>query len=338
MPETKILVIRFSSIGDIVLTTPVVRALKIQKEHTAVHYCTKKAFLPVISENPYIDKIHVLEDNLNDLIAVLKDEKFDYIIDLHNNLRTSIIKLRLGVKAYSFDKLNYEKWLMVNLKVNRLPNRHIVDRYMDTVAPLGVKTDSMGLDYFIPEKDIVPMEDLPETHKESYIAYVIGAQHATKKLPVNRMIELCDKINKPIILIGGKQDRPTAEIIEQFFKESDVSMPYEESLTAMNKKAKIFNACGLFNLNQSASLVKQARAVFSHDTGLMHIAAAFKKDIYSIWGNTIPGFGMYPYRTKFIVLENNRLSCRPCSKIGYSKCPKGHFKCMKDIVFDFYIP
>jgi ADP-heptose:LPS heptosyltransferase len=100
----------------------------------------------------------------------------------------------------------------------------------------------------------------------------------------------------------------------------------------------VYNACGKFNLNQSASLVKQARYVFTHDTGLMHIAAAFKKEVFSIWGSTIPGFGMYPYRTKFTVLENNRLDCRPCSKIGFEKCPKGHFKCMNDIVFDFYLP
>ncbi|MGB0525201.1 MAG: glycosyltransferase family 9 protein, partial [Flammeovirgaceae bacterium] len=116
------------------------------------------------------------------------------------------------------------------------------------------------------------------------------------------------------------------------------SQHLEEGLLELNKKALIFNACGKFNLNQSASLVQQARAVFTHDTGLMHIAAAFKKQVFSIWGNTTPLFGMYPYRTKFTVFENNKLSCRPCSKIGYKKCPKGHFKCMNEVIFDFYLP
>lgn len=333
----KILVIRFSSIGDIVLTTPVVRVLKTQLPDAEIHYCTKKQFQIILSENPYIDKLHLLEDNLNVLISTLRKEKYDYIIDLHNNLRTFIIKKRLGVKSFAFNKLNWEKWLMVKMKINQLPNKHIVDRYIETASPLGIKNDSLGLDYFIPEKDEVPMEWLPESHQKEYVAYAIGAQHNTKKLPINRMIELCDKINKPIILLGGKEDFDTGEEIRTFFERKDGS-GYEEGLTKMNKKAIIYNVCGKFNLNQSASLVKNAKYVFTHDTGLMHIAAAFKKEIFSIWGNTIPAFGMYPYRTKFTVLENNKLYCRPCSKIGYAKCPKGHFKCMNDIIFDFYIP
>lgn len=334
----KILVIRFSSIGDIVLTTPVVRNLKTQLDDVEVHFCTKIQFRSIVENNPYIDKIHYLEDSLRKLIVKLKKENFDVVIDLHRNLRTSIIKYRLGKKNYSFDKLNRQKWLIVNLKINHLPNRHIVDRYMDTVANLGVKMDNLGLDYFIPEKDEVPMEWLPEAFRKEYVAYAIGAQHNTKKLPLNRMIELCDKINKPIVLLGGKEDTETGEQIKKFFDRTEKSAPRENKLTEMNKKAVIYNACGKYNLNQSASLVKQATHVFSHDTGLMHIAAAFKKEVFSIWGNTIPLFGMYPYRTKFTVLENNKIDCRPCSKIGYQKCPKGHFKCMRNIVFDFYIP
>ncbi|MTI22117.1 glycosyltransferase family 9 protein [Fulvivirga sp. RKSG066] len=334
----KVLVIRFSSIGDIVLTTPVVRNLKTQLEDVEVHYCTKIQFKSIVENNPYIDKVHYLEDRLSDLIKSLKKENFDVVIDLHKNLRTSIIKFRLGAKSYSFDKLNRQKWLMVNLKINHLPNRHIVDRYMDTIAPLNIKMDNLGLDYFIPEKDEVPMDWLPETHRKEYVAYAIGAQHNTKKLPLKRMIELCDKINKPIVLLGGPGDEVVGNKIKQFFDKTAKSEPMEEGLLEMNKKAIIYNACGKYNLNQSASLVKQAKYVFSHDTGLMHIAAAFKKEVFSIWGNTIPSFGMYPYRTKFTVLENNKLDCRPCSKIGHQKCPKGHFKCMNNIVFDFYIP
>lgn len=334
----KILVIRFSSIGDIVLTTPVIRNLKTQLDDVQIHYCTKIQFRSIVEHNPYIDKVHYLENSLGELISRLKKENFDVVIDLHRNLRTSVIKYRLGKKSYSFDKLNRQKWLMVNLKINHLPNRHIVDRYMDAVAELGVKMDNLGLDYFIPQKDEVPMEWLPEGFRKEYVAYAIGAQHNTKKLPLNRMIELCDKINKPIVLLGGKGDVETGEEIKKFFDRTEKSASREEKLTEMNKKAIIYNACGKYNLNQSASLVKQATHVFSHDTGLMHIAAAFKKETFSIWGNTIPLFGMYPYRTKFTVLENNKIDCRPCSKIGYQKCPKGHFKCMKDIVFDFYIP
>jgi len=292
----------------------------------------------MLQNNPYVDKVHQLNDNLNDLVTDLKAEKFDYIVDLHNNLRTKIIKLRLNVTSKSFDKLNWEKWLMVNMKVNKLPNQHIVDRYFDAVSELGVKKDQFGLDYFIPEKDEVEKEWLPETHQKEYVTYVIGAQHNTKKLPFKRMVELCDKINKPIILIGGPEDAEMGEKVANFFEQTENSAPYEEKLTELGKKAKIFNACGKFNLNQSASLVKNATYVFTHDTGLMHIAAAFKKNIFCIWGNTIPMFGMYPYKTKFTILENTKVNCRPCSKIGHQKCPKGHFDCMNKIVFDFWLP
>ncbi len=333
----KVLILRFSSIGDIVLTTPVIRTLKTQLDDVEVHYATKLPFRGMLENNPYVDRVHVLSGSLRELIRDLKKEAFDVVIDLHHNLRTWQIKRSLGVTAHSFNKLNFEKWLFVNLKINRLPNLHIVDRYMNTVKPLGVKMDALGLDYFIPEKDEVPMEWLPPEFRNGYVAYAIGGQHATKKLPVKRMIELCDKINKPIVLLGGKEDQAAGTEIARFFQPSG-GAEWDHGLNELNKKAVIYNACGLYNLNQSASLVRQARYVFTHDTGLMHIAAALKKEVFSIWGNTVPSFGMYPYRTRFTVLENNRLTCRPCSKIGHSQCPKGHFKCMNEIVFDFYLP
>jgi ADP-heptose:LPS heptosyltransferase len=333
----KVLVIRFSSIGDIVLTTPVVRVLKTQLHDAEVHFATKEKFTVLVESNPYIDKVQILGKSLPDFIKQLKTERYDYIIDLHHNLRTRIIKTALGVKAYSFDKLNLQKWLLVNLKINQLPNVHLVDRCLDTLKSLGLKADALGLDYFIPEKDNVPMDWLPPEFEKGYVAYAMGAQHNTKKLPLKRMIELCDKINKPIVLLGGKEDFETAEVIRAFFERPEQS-EYEAGLTELGKKTIIFNGCGKFNINQSASLVKNAKYVFAHDTGLMHIAAALKKEVFSIWGNTIPEFGMYPYRTKFTVLENKKVSCRPCSKIGHASCPKRHFKCMNEIVFDFYLP
>jgi ADP-heptose:LPS heptosyltransferase len=332
----KILLLRFSSIGDIVLTTPVVRTLKSQIDQVELHYATKAQYQSLLEANPYIDKLQLLGESWSDFIHTLKQEQYDYVIDLHHNLRTLRLKRSLGVRSYSFRKLNWEKWLMVNLKINKLPNLHIVDRYMETVLPLGVKMDALGLDYFIPEKDEVPVGWLPEPFRAAYVVYAIGAQHETKKLPLRRMIELCDRINRPIVLLGGKEDRENGEAIAAFF---DRSTDGEEvTLKELNKRTRIFNACGKFNINQSASLVKGADFVFAHDTGLMHIAAAFKKEVFSIWGNTIPAFGMYPFRTRFTVLENNRLGCRPCSKIGFKKCPKGHFRCMNDQNLDFYLP
>ncbi|GAB3270143.1 glycosyltransferase family 9 protein [Larkinella harenae] len=314
----KFLVIRFSSIGDIVLTTPVVRCLKQQVPGAEIHFCTKRTFQSLVESNPYIDKGLYLDGNLNELIRQLKAEGYHYIIDLHNNLRTLLIKLRLGVPSYSFDKLNWEKWLYVRFKINTLPNVHIVDRYLKTTQSFGVVNDNNGLDYFIPYKDVVEPGWIPPTHQRGYVAYAIGGQHNTKKLPVARMIELCRQINYPVILLGGKEDAEAGENIRQALGDT-----------------WIYNACGKYNLNQSASLLQQSVLVFSHDTGLMHIAAALKKKIYSIWGNTTPQLGMYPYKTQFVALENKPLRCRPCSKIGYDRCPLGHFKCMNELPFDF---
>lgn len=320
------------------LTTPVIRCLKVQLEDVEIHYATKPQFRPILEENPYLTRIHLLEADVQKWVNKLKEEKFDCIIDLHHNFRTWRITKMLGVKAYRFHKLNVEKWLLVNLKIDRMPNLHIVERYMATVSSLGVKNDELGLDYFIPDKDEVEIGWLPPAHRAGYVAFAIGAQHSTKRLPVKRMIELCDKINRPVILLGGKEDWERGEEVVRFFEKQSDNASYEDGLTALNKKAVVYNACGKYSLNQSASLIRQARFVFTHDTGLMHIAAAFRKEVFSIWGNTIPRFGMYPYRTRFTVLENNRLSCRPCSKLGHDVCPRGHFRCMNDIVFDFYLP
>ncbi|TGE22175.1 glycosyltransferase family 9 protein [Hymenobacter aquaticus] len=325
----KILVVRFSSIGDIVLTTPVVRALKQQLPGAQVHYCTKPAYRSLIEPNPYVDKAHYLTGTLTELVAELRQEQFDFVVDLHNNLRTSILKLRLGVKSASFDKLNWQKWLLVNAKVDMLPRVHIVERYLAAAAPLGVVDDRQGLDYFIPPDQEVDLQTLPGGFQRGYVAFAIGAQHATKRLPTERIIELCAQLRRPIVLLGGPEDESTGHIVEEALRNSP---------THAFAQAPIYNACGHYSLNQSASLVRQAQLVVSHDTGLMHIAAAFHKEIFSVWGNTVPEFGMYPYRTEFRVLEVRDLPCRPCSKIGYAKCPQGHFRCMRDIRFDLGLP
>jgi len=316
---TKILILRFSSIGDIVLTTPVVRAVKQQVPNAEVHYCTKPGFRILLENNPYIDKIHSLDGSLGELIRKLKAEKFDFVIDLHHNLRTQVIKLRLGVPSGSFDKLNFQKWLLVNLKINKMPEMHIVDRYLAAATKLGIKNDGFGLDYFISDKDKVDFSDFPLEFKNEYVAFAIGAQHATKKLPVSKIIELCRKVNRPIMLLGGKEDAVVGEEVMDAFK---------------SETKAIVNNCGKYNLNGSAYLVQQSVLVITHDTGLMHIAAAFGKEVYSVWGNTVPEFGMYPYKTTSHIIEVKNLNCRPCSKIGFEKCPKGHFNCMNEQNFE----
>ena len=309
----KILIIRFSSIGDIVLTTPVVRCLKKQL-NVELHYLTKSSFAGMLNANAYVDKVHTITKEIDaELIKNLKAENFDFIVDLHNNLRTLRLKRALKIPSKAFPKLNIQKWLLVNLKLNRMPDIHIVDRYMETVRHLGVKNDGAGLDYFIPEEAQVDLSRLPEPQAKGYVGIVIGGQHATKMMPLEKLIEVCEKLNEAIVLLGGPEDAERGEQI------------------ALELGDKVYNACGKFKLDESASLVQQANWIISHDTGLMHIAAAFKKRIVSVWGNTVPELGMYPYLPdpQSKMLEIKGLSCRPCSKIGHAKCPKGHFKCMQ---------
>lgn len=319
----KVLVVRFSSIGDIVLTTPVVRCLKQQLPGAEVHYLTKASFRSIVAHNPYIDKVHYLEDDLNHVINTLKKEYFDYIIDLHHNLRTLRVKRALNVQSYSFRKLNVQKWLLTNFKINLMPDVSIVERYMETVKPLGVKNDGRGLDYFIPESANLKNTDIPMSHWAGYIGCVIGGSMNTKKLPIDKWKELASIVPYPIILLGGPEDKEDGDKIASY------------------DRIKIYNACGKFNLNESAWLVKNARVVVSNDTGLMHVAASYKKPLISLWGNTSPEMGMFPYygnntlkgsyEPLSVIFENKSIKCHPCSKIGYDKCPKGHFHCMNNL-------
>ena len=308
----KILIMRFSSIGDIVLTSPVMRCIKTQFPEHQIHFATKSNFKNLLIRNRYVDKIHCLDNDINALISELKAEKFDLILDLHRNLRTRIIRTALRVKTHAFDKLNWEKWLMVNLKINMLPYEHIVDRYMDTALELKVHNDGKGLDYFIAHDCSISEFKLPAT----YHVYALGAQHNTKKLPLNKQRELLQNIDHPVVLIGGKEDEAAG-------------------IALANVASNAINLCGKLSIDQSALVMQGAEKVYAHDTGMMHIAAALKKPIVSIWGNTIPEFGMGPYYGMHPLSEENQimevgdLRCRPCSKIGYNACPKGHFKCME---------
>ena len=321
----KFLIIRFSSIGDIVLTTPVVRCLKKQLPGAEIHFLIKPQFKTVVAHNPYIDKIHVLQEDWDKMIGELKEEQFDHIIDLHHNLRTLRVKKALKVPSTSFNKLNVEKFIFVKLKWNVMPKVHIVDRYMETVSQFGVRNDGAGLDYFIPKEEDVQQKDIPASHQLGYIAIVIGASFYTKKLPIYKLQELCQNIDHPVILLGGKEEFEEGEAISKV------------------DPVKVYNSCGKFTLNESADLIRKSKLVIAHDTGLMHIAAALKKPVIAIWGSTTPSLGMVPYYGENYLMHHARpyddmqvhkLWCRPCTKMGRHKCPQGHFKCMKKMDID----
>jgi len=318
--RVRVLIIRFSSIGDIVLCTPVIRCLKMQIDGDAeIHFLTKHQYRPILEHNPHLDQIHSIDKTTDEVIDTLKELEFDYIIDLHHNLRSSRVKSRLQGLSFSFNKLNVQKWLLVNFKIDRLPDVHIVDRYLDTAKALGIENDGKGLEYYLPP-DLEGIE-LPKNFSENYRAIVLSATHATKRPTEKHYQKLINEIEQPMVLIGGPDE---AELGERL---------------AASQPENVINMAGKCSLAQSALLIKNAQLVITPDTGMMHIAAAFDKAILSIWGNTVPELGMYPYyasdsRQKLEIFEVKGLSCRPCSKIGYSKCPKGHFKCMEDQHWD----
>lgn len=312
----KFLIVRFSSIGDIVLTTPVIRHLKQQVEGASIHYLTKSAFSAILEANPYVDQIHAFNGgDLNKLIRTLKTLEFDYIIDLHHNARSEHVKMKLKRMDFSVNKLNFKKWLYVNFKWDRMPDLHMVDRNLDTIRHFIPERDGKGLDYFIPPEEEVDLSSLPALYREGYIALAIGAQHGTKKLPPEQLADLCSRLEQPVVILGGEDDVAIAD----------------QLLKALPEK-KMLSQCGRLNIHQSASLVRQSRLLITHDTGLMHIGAAFRKKIITIWGNTVPKFGMYPYRPDpaSVEFEVEGLRCRPCSKIGFQECPKKHFRCMRE--------
>lgn len=312
----KILIVRFSSIGDIVLTTPVIRCLR-QQLNAELHFISKRSFRSVLMNNPYLHRIWSIDRDTDEVIEELKAQKFDYIIDLHNNLRSRKLSISLGTPVMRFNKLNIQKWLLTVFRINRLPKMHIVDRYLHTLRQLGVENDHKGLDYFCNDEDIEQAKTKLKEHllqPYAFDAFVLGGAHPTKVFPLNKLREVITQYKQPIALLGGPAEEATGTLLASEF-------------------AHCVNFCGKSSLNVSAAILFFSRVVLSNDTGLMHIAAAMKKPILSVWGNTVPKFGMTPYygdrSIPAYVAEVENLGCRPCSKIGYGACPKGHFHCMQ---------
>ena len=316
----KVLITRFSSIGDIILTSPVLRCLQEQRPDVEVHFLTRTFFRELLSANPYIHKIHTFRDNLQEVIKDLRAEKFDYIIDLHKNLRSYKLKALLRRPALTFDKLNLRKFFYIHFKIGSLPKVHIVDRYLKPLRVLGVQNDGKGLDHFIPEDQEVDTSTFPHEFQQGYVVWVIGAKHFTKRFPDHKVREVIREIPQPVVLLGGSEDRDHGTWIAGEFYH-------------------VLNKCGDYTLNQAASVIQQSQKVISNDTGLMHMAAALKKPVVSLWGNTVPEFGMYPYysaneevnQAYASIVQVEGLYCRPCSKLGFFKCPEGHFRCMREI-------
>ena len=318
----KFLVIRMEDLSGVLLATPLVRCLKQQLQLSEVHCLVNPEWSTVVETNPYVDKIHSWK-NGSEFIEELEREQFDYIIDLQNNLQSRRIKNALKVSSFSYDKLNFQRLVFTKLKWNVMPKHlHLADRFFASVKMFGVENDGKGPVYFIPKEHEVTEKDIPASHHLGYIAIAIGASHFTKKLPVYKLQELCGAIDHPIILLGGAEEIREGEQI------------------ASIDPIKVYNACGKFSLHETADLIRKAKLLVSHDNGWMHIAAAIKKPVITVWGSTTPSLGETPYYGENYLANHAhphdsvqvlKLWCRPCTTTGRRKCPQGHFKCMKKI-------
>ena len=297
----KILVIRFSAIGDILLTFPVVEALQHKYPLAEVHFLTKpsnKAVLELFSSKV---KPRFLQESLVQTAKQLRGERYDLVIDLHNNLRTFLLQLLMLKGSWKrYRKLNFQKWLLTSFKWNTLPKVHVVDRYAQAalVNPTNVT--------LAVSDTINGMELLPST----YVAWVLGATFSTKQFPLSKLIETIERLDMPIVLLGGEKENPLASSLQAHFP-------------------SLISYVGKTSLAEAASVLSKAKLVVTNDTGLMHLAAFYEKPMVCIWGNTVPAFGMYPFQKRPVFnAQVAGLSCRPCSKIGHNTCPKGHFDCM----------
>jgi ADP-heptose:LPS heptosyltransferase len=304
----KILCIRFSSIGDILLTTPIIRVLKAQFPHAEIHIATKASFAHLWAGNPHVDQVHGYDGNLWKLASELRQEGFDGVYDLHKNLRSHMLCLLLGIFPKQINKYTAARKAFVRTKVNTLPG-HLVDR---NFASLGLVPDGQGLDYFISDSAIVNLADYGII--SPFVLFAIGAAHQTKVLSYPKMIELVDSIPQQIVLIGDDWDEKMGYRLATLFP------------------SKVINLCTKTSIAQSASLIQQASMVITHDSSMLHVAAALKHpNLFTIWGSTHPGLGFTPYQTSFKAIENRDLACRPCSTQGSNVCPLGHFNCMNSL-------
>ncbi len=290
------------------MTSSVIRCLKNQLNAT-IHFATKKAFGSILENNPYVDQVFQLEKDWKSFVQPMKEESYDHIIDLHNNLRSKRLSRALGLKARKINKLSLQKEALIRFNINHLPDIHFAHRGLETVLHLGVHDDHEGMDFFIPTD--ISIEG--RWNQTPFITLALATAHETKNIPKRTIEKLIQQSERPVILLGGPNEKALGAALEQQFKD------------------KAFNMAGNCSLLESAAYIRQSEYLIAGDTGLLHIAAALKKETISIWGATIPEFGVFPYYGQYEIqhyIHEVKLSCRPCSKHGGASCPKKHFNCM----------
>lgn len=349
-----ILVIRLSSIGDIILTTGVINYLKFKFPDAKIYYLTSNVFSELLSNNPNLTNVIVYDKSLNInkqsefKSKVLKDldiDKFDLILDLHNNNRSRIFRNGIGKLILKIKKNRLRKLLLVNAKPifnllyrNKEKNKPftVVDNYFEPLLKLE-ENNLIFEKYKYTYINNIFEDKFSENGNLNFISNSIiispGAKHFTKRLPIQKYINLCllllnynqndkqiESQNYNLIFLGGKDETETCdEIIEKLNNSIDD-----------NQKDRIYNYCGNLSLIESMAVISKAKAIVCNDSGIMHLASATKTPIIATFGSTTTSLGFSPLSNNYIIIEVE-LECRPCTHIGRSSCPKGHFNCMNMI-------
>lgn len=304
-----ILVCRLSSLGDILLTTPVLRAIKQKYSDAKIDYLIKEEFAEVLMYNPNINKLIVYTKNQHSQIKDQLNEKYDLLIDLQNNFRSRNLTNNAAEKIFRFTKPSIRKYLLVNFKINLFPDIiPIPHRYAASIDNL--KLDNEGLELHIPE-----LINGFLNKDSNYIGICPGSKHYTKRWPEYYYIELGKLLierGRSIVIFGGAEDSMICKRINEGIPES-------------------INLCNKNLLLETAADMKKCKLIICNDSGLMHTASAVGVPIVTIFGSSVKEFGFIPYNINNVILENKSLSCRPCSHVGLAKCPKRHFKCMNEI-------
>ncbi len=308
----KLLIIRLSSLGDILLSTPLIRSIKVKYPDVSIDFILKSQYKDILLLNDYLSNIIEYKTGKNDkknLFDQLRKNNYDLVIDLQNNLRSWEIRRQLNTKCVKFNKRTLDKFLLVKFKINRLKDApQIPVRYAQSAKDFSL--DENGLDLFIPNNAAAQLID-----EDKYIGFAPGSRHYTKMWLKEFYIELGNMLVKEgykIVLFGGKDDLQTCYYLS----------------TKIPGSINLSNDDKIFNI---AADMRRCKAVVCNDSGLMHAACALHVPVLAFFGSTVKEFGFTPYKNKSAVLENEGLYCRPCSHIGRDKCPEKHFKCMKEL-------
>lgn len=352
----KILIIRLSSIGDIILTTGVINFIKDLYPKAELYYLTVENFASIVENNNKIKSVIYYKKNLNftqqqkykkNLLDNLQINKFDLIIDLHNNFRSKIFRYGIFHNLVQIKKNRLRKILLVNFKPlfnliykkNQMSKYHTFDNYIKPIIKYAGQLNNESKiiqKYKHTEIQNNLSENFGLNNKLEFVKNSIiiapGAKHFTKRLPAQKYVELSlkllakyEKLN--IIFLGGKEEIEIGKSIIDKIINSEANNQNNDF------SSRIFNFIGELSLLESMSLISESKGILCNDSGIMHLASATKTPIIATFGSTTQELGFTPLSGNFQIIEKD-IECRPCSHIGLDKCHKGHFKCMNDIQTD----